>query len=153
LGPGHCGAPIAYPWHMATGACGNPAIPIQDSLLVRDVMVRRPKTLPAGATVGDLRRLFSNAHVMTALLVDGDSFAGAVDRHSVPDQAPDDSPARSLATSGDVIGPDLPMAEAVLQLEARGTDRLVVLDGPNLVGLVCLTKDRDGFCRGSSSPL
>src|SRR3954468_16623057 len=43
---------------MATGACGNPAIPIQDELLVRDVMVSRPKTLPAGASVGDLRRLF-----------------------------------------------------------------------------------------------
>jgi predicted transcriptional regulator len=138
---------------MATGACGNPAIPIEDGELVRDVMVRRPKTLPAGATVGDVRRLFSNAHVMTALLVDGDSFVGAVDRHSVPDHTPDDSPARSLATSGDVIGPDHSMASAVAQLEARGTDRLVVLDGPNLVGLMCLTKDRAGFCRGSSSPL
>jgi len=138
---------------MATGACGNPAIPIQHELLVRDVMVSRPKTLPAGATVGDLRRLFSNAHVMTALLVDGDSFVGAVDRRSVPDDSPDHSSARDLATSGDVIGPEASMASAVARLEARGTDRLVVLDGPNLVGLVCLTKDRDGFCRGSSSPL
>jgi CBS domain-containing protein len=138
---------------MATGACGNPAIPIEDGELVRDVMVRRPKTLPADSSVGDLRRLFSNAHVMTALLVDGDAFAGAVDRHSVPDDSADDSPARSLATSGDVIGPDAPMADAVARLEERGTDRLIVLDGPNLVGLVCLTKDRDGFCRGSSAPL
>jgi hypothetical protein len=138
---------------MATGACGNPSIPIHEGELVRDVMVRRPKTLPSGSTVGDLRRLFANSHVMTALLVDGDSFAGAVDRHSVPAHAPDDSPARSLATSGDVIGPDAPMAEAVARLEARGTDRLIVLDGGNLAGLVCLTKDRDGFCRGSSAPL
>ena len=138
---------------MATGACGNPAIPIQDSLLVRDVMVSRPKTLPVGASVGDLRRLFSNAHVMTALLVDGDAFVGAVDRHSVRSDVPDSAPARSLATSGDVIGPDASMASAVAQLEAHGTDRLVVLDGSALVGLVCLTKDRDGFCRGSSSPL
>jgi CBS domain-containing protein len=138
---------------MSAGACGNPAIPIEDGELVRDVMVRRPKTLPVGASVGDLRRLFANPHVATALLVDGDSFVGAVDRHLVPDLAADDSPARSLATSGDVIGPDAPMAEAVARLEARGTDRLVVLDGPKLVGLMCLTKDRDGFCRGSSAPL
>ena len=138
---------------MATGACGNPAISIEDALLVRDVMVSRPKTLPAGASVGDLRRLFGNAHVMTALLVDGDAFAGAIDRHTVPSDVPDSSPARSLATSGDVIGPDASMASAVAQLEARGTDRLIVLDGTSLVGLVCLTKDRDGFCRGSSAPL
>jgi hypothetical protein len=138
---------------MATGACGNPAIPVEEDLLVRNVMVRRPKTLPAGATVGDLRRLFGNGHVMTALLVDGDAFAGAVDRHSVAAHLPDSSSARDLATSGDVIAPDAPMASAVAQLETLGTDRLVVLDGPNLVGLVCLTKDRAGFCRGSSSPL
>jgi CBS domain-containing protein len=138
---------------MATGACGNPAISIQDAQLVRDVMVRRPKTLPAAATVGDLRRLFGNAHVMTALLVDGNAFAGAVDRHSVAADLPDSSSARDLATSGDVIAPDAPMTSAVAQLEALGTDRLVVLDGPNLVGLMCLTKDRAGFCRGSSSPL
>jgi hypothetical protein len=138
---------------VATGACGNPAIPIQDDLLVRDVMVRRPKTLPASATVGDLRRLFGNSHVMTALLVDGDSFLGAVDRHSVASDAPDDSAALDLATSGDVISADAPMASAVAQLDALGTDRLVVLDGRNLLGLVCLTKDRDGFCRGSSAPL
>jgi hypothetical protein len=138
---------------MATGACGNPAIPIQDGELVQDVMVRRPKTLPVGATVGDLRRLFGNSHVMTALLLDGESFAGAVDRDSLPPDLPDTAPALSLATSGDVIGPDAPMASAVAQLEARGTDRLIVLDGANLVGLVCLTKDREGFCRGSSAPL
>jgi hypothetical protein len=138
---------------MATGACGNPAIPIEDGELVRDVMVRRPKTLPSGATVGDLRRLFGNSHVMTALLVDGDTFVGAVDRHSVPDDSPDDSAASSLATSGDVIAPGDSMASAVARLEALGTDRLVVLEGSALVGLVCLTKDRAGFCRGSSSPL
>jgi CBS domain-containing protein len=138
---------------MATGACGNPAIEIQAGLLVRDVMVSRPKTLPATATVADLRRLFSNGHVQTALLVDGEAFAGAVDRHSVPSDVPDSSLARELATSGDVIGPDAPMDEAVAALEARGTDRLVVLDGSTLLGLVCLTKDRDGFCRGSSAPL
>jgi CBS domain-containing protein len=138
---------------MATGACGNPAIPIQHEQLVRDVMVTRPKTLSASATVGDLRRLFTNGHVQTALLVDGAAFVGAVDRPSVPEHAADDSPARSLATDGDVIGPDAPMTEAVARLEANGTDRLVVLEGAKLVGLMCLTKDRTGFCQGSSAPL
>jgi CBS domain-containing protein len=138
---------------MATGACGNPALPIDDGLLVRDVMVSRPKTLPASATVGDLRQLFTNPHVAAALLVDGDAFAGAVDRHRVSSDLADTAPARDVATSGDVIAPDAPMSEAVARLEARATDRLVVLEGPNLVGLVCLTKDRDGFCQGSSTPL
>jgi CBS domain-containing protein len=138
---------------MATGACGNPALPIDDGLLVRDVMVRRPKTLPASATVGDLRALFTNPHVATALLVDGDAFAGAVDRDSMSPDAPDASPATDVATDADVIAPDAPMSEAVARLEARATDRLVVLEGQNLVGLVCLTKDRDGFCQGSSKPL
>src|SRR5262245_63028126 len=113
---------------MATGACGNPALPIDDGLLVRDVMVSRPKTLPASATVGELRALCTSPHVATALLVDGDAFAGAIDRHSVPSASPDPAPALALATVGDVIGPDAPMAEAVAILDDRGTDRLVVLD-------------------------
>jgi CBS domain-containing protein len=140
---------------MATGECGNPALPIDDGLLVRDVMVSRPKTLPASATVGELRALFRNPHVATALLVDGDAFAGAVDRRSVPSDSPDPAPARALASVGDVIGLDAPMAEAVSILDDRGTDRLVVIDpdGRTLRGLLCLTKGRDGFCQGSSKPL
>jgi CBS domain-containing protein len=113
-------------------------------------MVSRPKTLPADATVADLRHLFTNGHVVTALLVDGDAFAGAIDRDELPAAAPADGPAREVArTDVATIGPDAPLADALSHLDERGERRLVVLDddGSTLRGLLCLTSDGDGFCQ------
>ncbi len=80
------------------------------ALQVRDVMRARPKTLAGDATVGDFRRLFANPHVLTALLVDGSTFVGVLDRDGLdhePDDAPDDAPARALARSeGMTISPE-----------------------------------------------
>ena len=56
---------------------------------VADAMLTRPKTLPASASVADLRRLFANPKVRTALLVDGAALAGVVDREDLPATAAD----------------------------------------------------------------
>lgn len=120
-----------------------------ETTLVRDVMVSRPKTMPATATVADVRQTFANSHVISALLVDGTAFAGVITRDAVPDAVPDDASARDFA-SIDVptIRPDMPVAEAVAMLDADGERRLVVLadDGATLAGLLCLDESRTGFC-------
>ncbi|UGS34366.1 CBS domain-containing protein [Capillimicrobium parvum] len=137
---------------MSVDGCTNENIPrdAANELRVRDVMVRRPKALPADAGVGELRALFANPHVRTALLVDGDRFAGTVERDAVPADVADGVPARELARR-DVatIGPDEPMSAALARMDAGGDRRLVVLDpdGVTLRGLLCLTKDRAGFCQ------
>jgi CBS domain-containing protein len=117
--------------------------------LVRDVMVHRPKTLPADATVGDLRRQFENPRVQTALLADGGRFAGAV----APDELPADAPATDAARAyarADVptLPPDATMADALALMDRRGDHRLVVLDGDGatLVGLLCLDRTGASFC-------
>jgi CBS domain-containing protein len=113
-------------------------------------MLASPKTMPADGTVADLRAMFANRHVMSALLVDGPEFVGLVDRDSLGDEAPDGEPARSLVRR-DVatIDPDAPLAEALAVLDQHAERRLVVLDrdGRTLRGLLCLTGDRNGFCR------
>jgi CBS domain-containing protein len=136
---------------MTTERCDNDSI-ARDSvagLLVRDAMVAAPKTTPGDATVGDLRALFANHHVLTALLVDGPRLVGVVHRDSLPD-GDDERPARDLAL-GDVptIRPDAPLTEALAQLDHLGERRLVVLspEDDHLCGLLCLTVDRDGFCQ------
>lgn len=124
-------------------------------LTVRDAMLASPKTLAANASVGDVRRLFGDRHVLTALLADGDRFAGAIERDDVPDDCPDERPARELARR-DVasIDPDASLAVALDRLDERGERRLVVLDsdGRTLRGLLCLTSDRQGFCQSGSAP-
>jgi predicted transcriptional regulator len=63
-------------------------------MTVKDVMRARPKTLPVDASISDLRRLFINAHVTTALIIgEKRAFAGVIERSmfvntSLPDGAP-----------------------------------------------------------------
>jgi predicted transcriptional regulator len=116
---------------------------------VRDVMLSRPKTLPADATVADLRRLFANPRVETAVLVDRSRFVGVIDREGVDEVLPDDVPARSLARGdGVTIGADATVADAMARLDANRASRLVVVgdDGVTLQGLLCLNTRRTGFC-------
>ena len=137
---------------MATGDCTNEQV-TRDAVpgaRVRDAMVTSPKTMPADATVADLRATFANPHMVSALLVDGSKFVGLVDRDSLRDETPDGQPARSLVRR-DVatIDPDAQLAEALAVLDEHAERRLVVLDrdGRTLRGLLCLTSDRKGFCQ------
>src|SRR5919199_18420 len=117
--------------------------------LVRDVMVRRPKTLPAHSTVADLRAHFENPRVRTALLADDGRFAGAIAPEELPDGAAGAEPARAYAAADvPTVGPDVPMADALALMERRGDRRLVVLadDGETLLGLLCLDKTGTSFC-------
>jgi CBS domain-containing protein len=136
---------------MDSVECTNPRVDRDaPEVLVRDAMVAAPKTMPAAGTVADLRAMFDNAHVRTALLVDGEEFAGVVHRDALPAEAADELPARELAVRDvPTIGPEEPLAEASRRLEASGENRLVVLDadGRTLRGLLCLTRDRSGYCQ------
>ena len=127
------------------------------SLLVRDVMVSRPKTLPVEATVADLRRMFENPRMQTALLAEDGRFAGAVAPTELPETAGDDEPARAYArVDVPTLGPDAPMTEAIALLEARGDFRLVVVDGEGdgarLAGLLCLDRRGTTFCTSTPAP-
>jgi CBS domain-containing protein len=115
--------------------------------LVRDVMVHRPKTLPADATVGDLRRQFENPRVQTALLADGGRFAGAIASDELPDTADAAEPALAyVRVDVPTLAPDATMAEAMALLDRRGDFRLVVVESGTLAGLLCLDRRGTTFC-------
>ncbi len=118
-------------------------------LNVRDVMIPQPKTLPTTVTIAEVRALFGNAHVRSAVLVDGSAYAGMIDRGVIPADAPGDAPAlpyctRDLAT----VTPDDPISLALERLDEAGALRLAVLDadGTTLRGLLCLNGSATGFC-------
>jgi CBS domain-containing protein len=118
-------------------------------LTVEAVMLRRPKTLPAAASVADLRRLFENRSVRTALLVDGERFVAAVERGDVPEAAAADEPALAFARrDAERVRPDVRVEDALPQLERSAEGRLVVVDedGATLRGLLCLRGAGDSFC-------
>ena len=112
-------------------------------------MLSRPKTLPAAATVGDVREFFRNPHVMTALLVDDGDFRGAIDRGAVPAGATDDARALDYAAlDTPTISPEAGVEDALEALRGLESRRLVVLDtdGARLLGLVCLNTTGTRFC-------
>lgn len=119
-------------------------------LLVRDAMNTSPKAVPADATVADLRALFENPHVRTALVLDGSTFMGVVHRDSMPTDSSDSDLVTTLANREvTTIGPDAPLSEALDVMDKEDERRLPVIDsdGSSLAGLLCLTRDREGFCQ------
>lgn len=133
-------------------SCDNAQITRDDAApqLVRDVMLRSPKTLSGRATVRQAREFFANPKVISALVVDGTAFVGLLDRSDLPSLLDADSPVRTFVRRGvATITPERTVAEAMEVLDSRGLARLVVLeeDGSTLAGLLCLDLKRAGFCR------
>lgn len=114
--------------------------------LVDAAVLRRPKTLPATASVGDVRRLLGD-HVHAALLVDGPRLAGVVVRDDL-EGAGDDEPALALgALAGRTVRSGTPLAAAQAALQASGQRRVAVVDAEGaLVGLLCRKRKGDGWC-------
>ncbi len=120
-----------------------------EHLTVAQVMLNRPKTLWAHATVADLRRLFENATLRTVLLVDGDTFVGTVERPDLPDSAADGEPARAFARlDAERATPALLVSEVMPLVERSREGRVVVVDedGSTLRGMLCLRTVYDAFC-------
>lgn len=115
---------------------------------VADVMVSRPKTLPAEASIGDIRAEFDDDHVVMVLLVEGDALRGTLLRDDVPSDAAPAAPALPLAhTTGRTVLPSESADRVFRRLVDSGKRRLAVVDGGDrLLGLVCLTRRRTGFC-------
>jgi len=112
-------------------------------------MIRAPKTLPADASVADVRELFERPSVRTVLLTDGRAFAGAIERDGLPAEAPEGAPARGYVQPEVATAiPAMPMSEAIKLLDGRAEPRLVVLDedGVTLAGLLCVNATATGFC-------
>lgn len=118
-----------------------------DRTVTVDVAVlRRPKTLPAGASVIDVRRLLGD-HVHAALLVDGTRLVGVVVRDDLEGAADQDAalPLSRLEERAVLTG--TPLADAQALLARAGLRRVAVVDAAgDLVGLLCRKRRGDGFC-------
>ncbi|MCE3286510.1 MAG: hypothetical protein K0S64_116 [Gaiellaceae bacterium] len=118
-------------------------------MLVGEVMIANPKTLPASALVGDVRGVFAKGTVRTVLLVEDGVFRGAIERDALPGTAAADEPARRFADVQPLsTTPGTPMRDALALLDGRDEPRLVVLDedGVTLRGLLCADTAGTGFC-------
>src|SRR5699024_10335170 len=99
--------------------CDRPSVSAAGAAtLVEEAMITRPKTLSVNASAGEARRLFTNPKVLEAVLVDGSSFAGLLDRDALPDSVLDEAPLTPCARPDvPTITRDRPLTEAAALMQ------------------------------------
>lgn len=116
---------------------------------VAEVMIKRPKTVAARATVSDARRVFENPRVQVCPMIEDDGrVVGELTRESIPAAAEATAPATQFSGGlPEMIAPGDSMAEAIRRLEALDGERLTVVDAHGrLAGLLCLNRRNGQFC-------
>jgi CBS domain-containing protein len=125
-------------------------LPLEDAvdLTAGEVVHERFSTLPATASVGDVRAWFEeSAHRNTAFLAENGRYVGSLTRDDLTGDIDADRSAAELSHEGPVIAPDA-SAKAGHEL-ALTTESLrvpVVGDGGELVGVLAVTADHAAFC-------
>ena len=119
-----------------------------DARTVSDVMITTPKTHHRDATIETIRAALEDPHMHMILLTRCGVLHGTLVRDDIPAAAPSRCPALDLAKLRDRTITATDTLDAVWQrLETSGQRRLAVVDDANtLLGLVCLKRDRTGFC-------
>jgi CBS domain-containing protein len=112
-------------------------------------MLREPKTLPATATVAEVRVLLDNPHVRMVLLADGRRFRGAITE--LPGDADPGAAALPFAErEPETLSPGDSAETAFARAARNPYRRIVVLDeDETLVGLLCLKLGGAAFCGAS----
>jgi CBS domain-containing protein len=117
--------------------------------IVREAMIRKVKTCPGHATVGEIRTLFDDRHVHAALLVvRDDTLLAVLERADLGAAvAADQRAARFGRLDGRTITADAPLAPTREAMSNAGQRRLAVIDARHrLLGLLCLKANGLGFC-------
>jgi Mg/Co/Ni transporter MgtE len=118
-----------------------------EGLTVQDIMHARFSTLPATATVGEVRDYFaaSTSRRLAFLAGDDDTYAGSLTPAHVADGDPQ-RPAAEVADGGPTVSPaDAATTGRDLALRTD-TRRVPVVDDGRLLGVVAVTGDLQNFC-------
>jgi CBS-domain-containing membrane protein len=116
-------------------------------LTVADVTHSQFKALPATATAGEVQAWFqSSTSRQMALLADDGRYVGRLLRGDLDGVDPSDA-AVDLAERGTTVAPDEPASRGEEVALATPGLRAPVVDAEGqLVGIVAVTTDRQGFC-------
>ena len=120
----------------------------QPAPTVADAMVTDVKLSGAATTVREVRSLFADDHIHSAVFVERGVLLGVVDRADLPGDAPEDAPALRFAVTRErVVSADADLGRAQRRLIASGRRRLAVVDADGrFAGLLCLKRSLAGFC-------
>ncbi len=110
---------------------------------VRDAMIPDPQTIDAAASAQEAGQHLVQPDVRAVYVGDGGRFVGVVTRKTLVEQVvaagrdPRSTPVREIAESPNwTIDPELPLDEAFGLLEEWDAERVPVVDGGKLVGVL-----------------
>ena len=116
---------------------------------VADAMVTCPATHGPDSGLAKVLAFFEDEHHHMALIVAPDGrLITTIERPDLSPVPPGTPSVTSLGTlAGRTAGPADPLAAATAALVRQGRRRLAVIDDSGrLLGLLCLKKDRTGYC-------
>lgn len=124
------------------------AEPDRGTPAVAQAMIRRPKSIPHEATVGQARAAFADDHVHMLLLTEGDILRGTLVRGDLDSSmSPGASALAHASLRGRTVAAGRPLRPVHIRMVRRGQRRLAVTDPRGrLVGLLCLKRHGNGFC-------
>ncbi|MDP1849507.1 MAG: CBS domain-containing protein [Solirubrobacteraceae bacterium] len=126
-----------------------------DGMTVADVMHAGVASLPATATVGELRAWFAVSPSRRLAVLTGEGrYAGALTPADLAPATSDDGPASELAREHATLAPDLAAAAGRdLVAAAEGRRMPVVDEAGRFLGVLALTTDLQFFaCRRTAPP-
>ncbi len=123
-------------------------------LTVADVMHPDTESLPATATIGELREWFAVSPSRRLAVIAGERYAGSIRPGDIPPDAPADRPALEIAVDGPTLSPETSAVigrDLVIETEGRRVP-VVDVDG-RLHGVLAVTSDLRFFaCRPAPTP-
>lgn len=118
-------------------------------MLIADAMVKAPATHGPGSGVDEVRAFFEDDHVHMALIVAADGrLLTTIERPDLAVAAAGSMPLERLGTlAGRTMLPSDALSAATATLARQRRRRMAVVDcSGRLVGLLCLKRDRTGYC-------
>ena len=126
---------------------GTVHIPVDEATgsTVRDVMLRDARAVGPATPMSEVRDTFSSPSVKLMLVTDGERFVGTLGRDDLP--AEGDGPIEPhVRADRPSLSPDDPVEEALALVREQGMTRIPVVEGDQLLGLVCFNKSHEAFC-------
>ena len=121
-------------------------IPFDDAgPAVKDVMMLEPRSVGPDTPIAEIRETFSSPSVKLMLVTDGERFLGTLGRDDLP--AEGDGPIEPhVRADRPSLSPDDPVENALALVREQDMTRIPVVDGDQLLGLVCFNKSHSAFC-------
>jgi CBS domain-containing protein len=111
-------------------------------MIVREALVADPRVLQADASAQEVAAVLARPNVVTVLVADDERLLGAVTEDAIVAAVAEGRDLRALAARDladpgvPTVGPETPLDEALILMAEAGLERLAVVEGGRLLGVL-----------------